>query len=165
MLRQPVKKYKRHSHDSIQGHSYILRLAVEADQRAFAGVQVLGGGNGGGEEGERAAQDFESRIYNSLSHMYIVCIQVYPTGTGARVATPIGRVESLGRLGGGGRCADLHVAARDAVKERLLLRAVATCCADRVEHRTAHYYGRWSLRWVTYSRALDHLKLDLESPW
>jgi hypothetical protein len=82
----------------------------------------------------------------------IICIQVYPTGAGARVATSIGWVESLGRLGGGRRCADLDMAARNAIKERLL-RAEATCCADRVEHRTAHYYGRWSWRWVTYPRA------------
>ena len=69
-MRRPSKEYKRRSRDSIlQNQTYILRLAVEADQRAFAGVQVLGGGNGGGEEGERAAQDFESRIYSSLSHM------------------------------------------------------------------------------------------------
>ena len=68
-LRRPSKEYKRRSRKSIQDQSYILRLAVEADQRAFAGVQVLGGGNGGGEEGERAAQHFEARIYNSLSHV------------------------------------------------------------------------------------------------
>lgn len=145
-MKQPVKEYKWESHESIHGPSYILRLAVEANQRAFAGVQVLGGGNGGGEERERAAQDFESRIYSSLSRMYGICIQVYPTSTGARVATTIGRVERLGRLGGGGRRADLDVAARNAIKERLLLRAVAACCADRVEHRTAHYYERWSWR-------------------
>ena len=68
-LRRPSREYKRRSRKSIQDQSYILRLAVEADQRAFAGVQVLGGGNGGGEEGERAAQHFEARIYNSLSHV------------------------------------------------------------------------------------------------
>lgn len=73
-----------------------------------------------------------------------ICIQVYPTGTGARVATTIGWVESLSRLCGGGRRADLDVAAGDAIKERRLLRAVVACCADRVEHRTAHYYERWS---------------------
>ena len=84
------------------------------------------------------------------------CIQVfYPTGTEARIASTIGRVECLCRLGGGGRCADLDVAARDAIKERLLLRAVATCCADRVEHRAAHYNVRWSLAdGLTYPRAL-----------
>ena len=71
-LRRPSREYKRRSRKSIQDQSYILRLAVEADQRAFAGVQVLGGGNGGGEEGERAAQYFEARIYNSLSHVWIV---------------------------------------------------------------------------------------------
>lgn len=72
-MRRPSREYKRRSRDSIlQDQSYILRLAVEADQRAFAGVQVLGGGNGGGEEGERAAQDFEARIYNSLSHVRLV---------------------------------------------------------------------------------------------
>ena len=77
----------------------------------------------------------------------IVCMQVfYPTGAEARIATAIGRVECLCRLGRGGRCADLDVAARDAIKERLLLRAVATCCAGRVEHRTAHYNVRWSWR-------------------
>lgn len=93
------------------------------------------------------------------------CIQVfYPTGTEARIATAIGWVECLCRLGGGGRCADLDVAARDAIKERLLLRAVATCCADRVEHRAAHYSVRWSLADVlTYPRAITwiYLKLDL----
>jgi hypothetical protein len=85
--------------------------------------------------------------------LIMICIQVYPTGAGARVATSIGWVESLGRLGGGRRCADLNITARDAIKERLLLRCEATCCADRVEHRTAHYYERWSWRWVTYPRA------------
>jgi hypothetical protein len=64
VLTQPVRQYERPSHDIIQDSSYIFRLAIEADQRAFAGVQVLGGGNRGGEEGERAAQDFEARIYN-----------------------------------------------------------------------------------------------------
>lgn len=49
--------------------AYILRLAIEANQRALAGVQVLGGGYGGGEERERAAQHFEARIYNGLSHV------------------------------------------------------------------------------------------------
>lgn len=73
-MRRPSKEYKRRSRKSIQDQSYILRLAVEADQRAFAGVQVLGGGNGGGEEGERAAQHFEARIYNSLSHVKMVWI-------------------------------------------------------------------------------------------
>lgn len=87
----------------------------------------------------------------------MVCIQVfYPTGTEARIATTIGRVECLCWLGGGGRCADLDVAARDAIKERLLLRAMATCCADRVEHRAAHYNVRWSWADVlAYPRALD----------
>ena len=86
----------------------------------------------------------------------MICIQVfYPTGTEARIATAIGWAECLCRLGGGGRCADLDVAARDAIKERLLLRAVATCCADRVEHRAAHYNVRWSLAdGLTYPRAL-----------
>jgi hypothetical protein len=63
VLTQPVKEYKRPSHDIFQDPSYIFRLAIEADQRSFAGVQVLGGGYRGGEERERAAQDFESRIY------------------------------------------------------------------------------------------------------
>jgi hypothetical protein len=46
----------------------------------------------------------------------MVCIQIYPTSANARVATAIGRVEGLCWLGGGGRCADLNVAARDAIK-------------------------------------------------
>ena len=71
-MRQPSRGYKRQSRKSIHDQPYILRLAVEANQRAFAGVQVLGGGNGGGEEGERAAQHFEARIYNSLSHVRLV---------------------------------------------------------------------------------------------
>jgi len=69
-MRRPSREYKRQSHESIRDQSYILRLSVETDQRAFAGVQVLGGGNGGGEEREGAAQHFEARIYNSLSHVY-----------------------------------------------------------------------------------------------
>lgn len=93
----------------------------------------------------------------------VVCIQVfYPTGTEARIASTIGRVECLCRFGGGGRCADLDVAARDAIKERLLLRAVATCCADRVEHRAAHYNVRWSLAdGLTYPRALAVTWMDM----
>jgi hypothetical protein len=51
--------------------SYIFRLSVEADQRSFARVQVLRGGNGCGEEREWAAQHFEARIYICLSDMFI----------------------------------------------------------------------------------------------
>ena len=48
-----------------------------------------------------------------------ICIQVYPTSVEARVATAVGRVECLCRLGGGRSCADLNVAATGAIKERL----------------------------------------------
>jgi hypothetical protein len=70
-LTQPVREYKRQSHNILQDPSYIFRLAIEADQRAFAGVQVLGGGNGGGEEREWAAQDFEARIYKEQSQSHV----------------------------------------------------------------------------------------------
>lgn len=64
-----------HDHAYVQFiSSYILRLAIESDQRAFASVKVLGGRNGGGEEGERAAQHFEARIYTDLSYMLGACI-------------------------------------------------------------------------------------------
>lgn len=58
-------------------------------------------------------------------------------------------VECLRRLGGGGRCADLDVAATGAIKGRLSLRAVATCCAGRVQHRAAHYIMRAEVGDVT----------------
>ena len=93
-----------------------------------------------------------------------ICIHVYPTSAEARVATAIGRIECLCRLGGGGRCADLDGAAREAVKERPLLRGVAACCADSVEHRAAHYYGRWSWQMGDLSACSHYysmyLKLD-----
>jgi hypothetical protein len=52
--------------------SYIFRLAIEPNQRSFARVQVLGGGDGCGEEREWAAQHFEARVYICLSDMYIL---------------------------------------------------------------------------------------------
>jgi hypothetical protein len=100
--------------------SYIFRLAVEADQRSFARVQVLGGGNGCGEEREWAAQHFEARVYVCLSDVFILIVyrQIYPTSARARVATTIG-VECLCGLGGGRSCADLNAAATGAIKKRL----------------------------------------------
>jgi hypothetical protein len=50
---------------------------------------------------------------------FVVYRQIYPTSARARVATAIGRVECLCRLGGGRSCADLNVAATGAIKERL----------------------------------------------
>lgn len=45
----------------------ILRRAVEADQRALARVEGLGGGDGGGEEGGGRAEHFESRVDTAAS--------------------------------------------------------------------------------------------------
>lgn len=81
-----------------------------------------------------------ARLHLSQRCVCISCVQIYPTGARARVATTIGRVECLRRLGGGWSCADLNVAATGAIKERLPERAVATCCAGGVQHRAAHYY-------------------------
>jgi hypothetical protein len=70
---------------------------------------------------------------------FVLYRQIYPTSARARVATAIGRVECLCRLGGGWCCADLNAAATGAIKERLPWRAVATYCAGGVQHRSAHY--------------------------
>jgi len=118
--------------------SYIFRLAIEANQRSFARVQVLGGGDGSGEEREWTAQHFEARIYTCLSDVYISCVWIYPTSARARVAAAIG-IKCLRRLGGGRSCADLNIAATDAIRKRLPERDVATCCAGGVQHRAAHY--------------------------
>jgi hypothetical protein len=81
-----------------------------------------------------------ARLRLSQRYVYFVLYrQIYPTSARARVATAIGWVECLCRLGGGWRCADLNVAATGAIKERLPWRAVATCCADGIQHRAAHY--------------------------
>jgi hypothetical protein len=114
------------------------------------------------ENGLLSTSKRASTIVSVTCIVDVICIQIYPTSADARVATTIGRVEGLCRLGGRWCCADLDVAAGDAIKERLLLRAVATCCADRVEHRTAHYYyERWSWRIGDLSTCVDfHVKLE-----
>lgn len=64
--------------------------------------------------------------------------EIFPTGTRARVATTMSRIESLSRLSGGWSRADLDVTATGAAKERLSRRAMATSRADRVQRRATH---------------------------
>lgn len=61
--------------------SYILGIAIETYECALSGIQVLGCGDGGREEGEGTAQDFEARIYSGLLAELFVLLLV-------RVAMP-----------------------------------------------------------------------------
>lgn len=55
--RPPQRPEQRESRDSVFG------LAIEPHQGAFAGVQILGGGDVCGEKGEGRAEDFKTSIY------------------------------------------------------------------------------------------------------
>ena len=96
----------------IVGRSYILRLAIEANERALSRVEVLRGGYGGGDEGERIAQHLEARICSrhllaSLQQHVISHRDFDRTGTRAR-ATIFG-IQCLLWFGGSGSCTDLNV--------------------------------------------------------
>ena len=67
----------------------ILGRALEAHQRAFAGVEVLRGGDAGGEQRRRRAEDLEARVWEVTREPTRFPCEAFSTGVGSPVGGPV----------------------------------------------------------------------------